>query len=211
MCMRCIAGSDMRTSGVNYTIIVFIFIVLIGILGVFLDKWRTPTGVLITDEAMSTVTQESITTMSFDTILNVDIPTPHISLENLDGVLKTIGPDADGTTVYHFWASWCAPCIVEFPELLKRAKQESSTRFVLISIDDNVAMIKRFQERLSRSDPSLILYGDNIFWLHDHDKRVAHDIFNSFKVPESFIANDVTERIFMYVKGSADWEALSLK
>lgn len=38
--------------------------------------------------------------------------------------------------VLTFWATWCEPCVKEFPELVSLAQKRSDVAFVSVSIDD---------------------------------------------------------------------------
>lgn len=38
--------------------------------------------------------------------------------------------------VLNFWATWCAPCVKEFPELVSLAARRKDVAFVSVSIDD---------------------------------------------------------------------------
>ena len=61
--------------------------------------------------------------------------------------LQTVGPDrlarlldpapADRALVFHAWATWCAPCIEEFPDIVRlmNAFDDRGVRFVLVSAD----------------------------------------------------------------------------
>ena len=49
-------------------------------------------------------------------------------------------------TFVHFWATWCAPCEVEFPEFLKFADslRNKKIKFILIAINDDLIKVKKF-------------------------------------------------------------------
>src|SRR5690349_16263425 len=45
--------------------------------------------------------------------------------------------DASKVVYVHLWASWCAPCLNEIPELIAFAKKnKNSAFFVLVSLDE---------------------------------------------------------------------------
>jgi thiol-disulfide isomerase/thioredoxin len=37
-----------------------------------------------------------------------------------------------------FWATWCAPCLVEFPDLVALARERKDVRVISVSIDDPI-------------------------------------------------------------------------
>ena len=51
-------------------------------------------------------------------------------------------------TVLHFWATWCKPCLVEFPELKKALPnlQQDHTQFIFASEED-LEQIQAFEKR----------------------------------------------------------------
>jgi cytochrome c biogenesis protein CcmG, thiol:disulfide interchange protein DsbE len=63
---------------------------------------------------------------------------------------------SDGTTVVHlasyrgqvvvlnFWASWCTPCVVEFPSLLQLHRDEPNLVILAVSIDADAGAYARF-------------------------------------------------------------------
>lgn len=60
------------------------------------------------------------------------------ALEKTDDI-KSIMTDAKGKVILlNFWASWCAPCVKEFPELVKlyRDYKDKNFSIVFISLDD---------------------------------------------------------------------------
>lgn len=49
--------------------------------------------------------------------------------------LKDIQTSTKGKVVlYNFWATWCKPCVTEFPELVKLYKNYKDSNFVLVFI-----------------------------------------------------------------------------
>ena len=66
---------------------------------------------------------------------------PPFSLPNPDGNLFSL-KDYKGKVVYiDFWASWCGPCIAEFPkaeELKKRFSDNEEVVFINVSIDESI-------------------------------------------------------------------------
>ncbi len=66
--------------------------------------------------------------------------------------------------VVNFWATWCAPCIEEMPELsaLATELQSSGTRFLGVGVDNQDA-IARFSQRVPVSYPLVVANATGAF------------------------------------------------
>ncbi|NGP76743.1 TlpA family protein disulfide reductase [Balneolaceae bacterium YR4-1] len=57
-----------------------------------------------------------------------------VTAEELRGILQSF--EGDKAVLVNVWATWCAPCIEEFPEIVKvQRKYEDSLRVIFISAD----------------------------------------------------------------------------
>jgi thiol-disulfide isomerase/thioredoxin len=67
-----------------------------------------------------------------------------VSLELLDeeGLKKVLGNSEGTLTLVNFWATWCGPCVIEFPELVNLHRMYGQRGFQVIS----VSVDKRSQE-----------------------------------------------------------------
>jgi thiol-disulfide isomerase/thioredoxin len=67
-----------------------------------------------------------------------------MELVDLDGVPVPVAQFADRPVVVNYWATWCAPCVAEFPEF-EHAKQQAGpdVAFLMIS-DEPAAKIRAF-------------------------------------------------------------------
>ncbi|WP_375465728.1 DsbE family thiol:disulfide interchange protein [uncultured Methylobacterium sp.] len=93
-------------------------------------------------------------------------PVPGLSSDDLKG----------GVTVLNVWASWCAPCQVEHP-MLMRLSREPGIRLVGIDYKDAAENGRRF---LAKNGVPFQAVG------HDEAGRVGID-FGVYGVPETFI------------------------
>jgi peroxiredoxin len=71
----------------------------------------------------------------------------------------------------NLWATWCVPCVEEFPELvtLNRMYRDRGFELVSISIDDSAASAKalHFLQKQESSSPNYIFSGDDKYKLID--------------------------------------------
>jgi thiol-disulfide isomerase/thioredoxin len=74
------------------------------------------------------------------------------------------------------WATWCAPCVAEFPELVKTSRQFGTRNFELITIsaDDpkDVAKVKAFLEKQGAALPGRVKRS-----LQDEGRRTNSYVF----------------------------------
>lgn len=85
------------------------------------------------------------------------------------------------TIIIHFWASWCAPCVVEFPELIALANKRDDITILAFSSDRNEKLMHRFLARHQFDTP------DNFKIIFDDNQIITKDKFSVFRLPESFI------------------------
>ncbi|MFW6085150.1 MAG: redoxin domain-containing protein, partial [Gemmatimonadota bacterium] len=65
-------------------------------------------------------------------------PLEPFNLEGLDGERIRLADYRDRVVLVNFWASWCAPCRQEMPELDALRREFSPERFALIAISDDL-------------------------------------------------------------------------
>jgi len=104
------------------------------------------------------------------------------------------------THVFHFWGTWCPPCINEFPELLRftQGMQDQPVHFYLVAVNDQKDLIEKFLK------PFIKMMGKNITILIDNN-GAYNNAFGAAKVPESFIF-DREGRVLRRLQGAQDWQ-----
>lgn len=140
--------------------------------------------------------------------------------ENVENILKKIpifkfkdqsGDDFDlhsyqaeknGNLFVHFWGTWCGPCEVELPSLLKMAKElkNENIKFILIAVKDDIDKVRKHIKKFE------IQNFDNIRVILDPD-GIGMREFGTFKVPESYIFNK-SGVLYKKFIGPQDWNNL---
>ncbi len=100
----------------------------------------------------------------------------------------------------HFWATWCAPCLVEFPDIIKLAEQ-SSKNLTILAISSNEARtdIDKFISNLKTSIPN------NLILIHDEDKNITNTLFNVKKLPETILLDQNLKIVKKYIGPQTTW------
>lgn len=124
-------------------------------------------------------------------------PAPVISLKDLGGKLVRLQEIEAKVILVHFWASWCAPCVDEIPEIIKFAKkyEGKAVRVVLISLDETWEDAQKIigKEALSSNIVSLI----------DPEIR-SGEMFGSYQYPETYLLNGSHEVVTKWI-GPQKW------
>lgn len=125
----------------------------------------------------------------------------------LDGGRQSFSDMRRPVVLVHFWASWCAPCVVEFPQLMElAAKYGGNVDLMLVSLDRDVAAIEAFRAKIKDKNPDIRLDGPNLHWIWDEGKNISLKTFNTVKVPETFFFGP-DRRIVDKKAGETDWNS----
>jgi len=73
------------------------------------------------------------------------------------GIHRAVRAERGRAVVVNFWATWCEPCIKEFPDLVALARERKDIRLISVSIDDpgDRAAVEQF---LQKQKPSFPVY-----------------------------------------------------
>lgn len=101
----------------------------------------------------------------------------------------------------HFWASWCAPCLNEIPELISFAKKNvGKAQFVLVSLDETQVELDKFL----KSFPEL--KGSEFVKIWDYDKKISRKL-NVDRLPMTSVLKP-TEDSVQHIKSVVNWKSL---
>lgn len=79
---------------------------------------------------------------------SVGSPAPGFELIDVDGGAASLQAARGRVVLLNFWATWCAPCRAELPELAKLQKTHGDDLLVLaVSVDKKAANVRTFLQR----------------------------------------------------------------
>lgn len=119
-----------------------------------------------------------------------DILLNQIEARNLNNEVIDLSKPTNKPLIVNFWATWCAPCIKEFPEFEQiQQKYRDEVDFIMIS-DETIDKIKQFS--ISKSYPFRFLKSD---------KKLSN--YNIEILPTTIFYNSKGEVIYRHI-GSID-------
>jgi thiol-disulfide isomerase/thioredoxin len=123
---------------------------------------------------------------------------PLFEEKTIDGNTFALASQKGKVVIIGFWASWCSPCIEEFPSLIELVnKFKGKVHLVAISADYSVEDIRIFLKSQAHFDASDI----SVIW--DKDQKIGQ-IYNVNKLPESYVfGSDL--KLIRKVSGSINW------
>ncbi len=112
--------------------------------------------------------------------------TPDFTFTDIQGRSANLHDFKGKTILLNFWASWCAPCIKEFPALIQ-ASQDFKDNVVLIALSSDMDQEKMqaFLKRLKTQNTLQYEY-DNVYIAHDRE-GVTQNLFQTYKLPETLL------------------------
>jgi len=98
----------------------------------------------------------------------VGAPAPDFTLKNLSGENVTLSKLQGQVVLINFWATWCAPCRAEMPELQRRYDALKDQGFTVLAVDDDEAAqeVAAFAEAYKLTFPILLDPGESVVGLY---------------------------------------------
>jgi thiol-disulfide isomerase/thioredoxin len=115
---------------------------------------------------------------------------PDFELYDLDGRVVHLSDFAGKSVLLNFWATWCAPCKAELPDLVEVQRQYGGDGFVIVGISlDRIgpAKVREFVRSAGLNYPILMGNGDVV---------AAYGNFQM--IPTSFLLNASHEKVKQY-------------
>lgn len=161
----------------------------------------TSAGFAYWDQVRVPVAVSSLASDKTET-LSAQIPNAEVTL--LSGELVKLHDYKGKVLLLHFWATWCAPCVKEFPQLLELAKRyEDDIILLAVSVDKSRDAIPLFLKKLQIENVAEGAHKSFVL-AHDPMQKLSQDVFQTVKYPETFIiAPDLT--VSRKVIGETNW------
>lgn len=107
-----------------------------------------------------------------------------------------------GKGVYvHLWASWCAPCLNEIPELITFAKKnKGQVHFILVSLDDSKEDLAKFLKSFPEMNDPMF----SRIW--DRDKKISK-FFDADRLPMTVVLDTQNNKL-RSIRSVIDWKNL---
>ena len=120
------------------------------------------------------------------------------SMKDINDLEKKISSSENKILLLNFWATWCAPCIKEIPELIELKKKfKNNVEVYFLSVDSNV---KKTVPKFLRKNKleSILVFND--------EKLKVSSKFGVKVMPTTVIINKNFEEVAQ-VKGYVDWSS----
>jgi peroxiredoxin len=121
---------------------------------------------------------------------------PDFVLKDLDGGSVSLGELRGKVVFLHFWATWCPPCLVELPGLVRFVRGLDRNRYVLLAVcvdNERPAKVRKFVESWGTAIPVYLDPGGSLA------RR-----YGTVRFPETYVL-DVDGRVCNKVIGPGDW------
>jgi thiol-disulfide isomerase/thioredoxin len=124
---------------------------------------------------------------------NLNIQLPRLDVATISGRKINLGDFAGKEMIINIMASWCLPCIHEFPILLDNVfKHNGDKILIIISLDRTLRKLENFRDRFLEKY-NLKKFPEYIYFIHDKSRELSYNQFGTKYLPETFLVN--SERI----------------
>ncbi|GEM_PF-4352677 len=126
---------------------------------------------------------QSLKQMSFTTIQGDDFNTSDLS---------------EPVVMVHYWASWCPPCVMEFPLLLKTLREmNGQVAMIAVSLDYKADAMQRYISKLGADDLP-------IYWVHDAKYDLSARFYRIKGTPETVFLNK-ERTVIKHINDGYEW------
>lgn len=114
-------------------------------------------------------------------------PVPDVALTLLSGETRSLHSYKGQTVLLHFWATWCAPCVAEFPRLMTLAKEHPEWQLILVSADEKPEVVAPFMQKMEAKTGIPLQSLPNVTQVWDKGKLISQETFQTVSYPETIV------------------------
>lgn len=110
---------------------------------------------------------------------------PDLQLQDLDGKAVRLSEFRGKFVVLNFWATWCEPCIGEWPQvhqLAQRLVDRDDVVVLAVSIDEDPKLVRPFLDRMSLGETPVQVLWDST--------QSVHRTFGTEKIPDTYFIDE---------------------
>lgn len=131
---------------------------------------------------------------------------PDFPFTDIEGNKHNLSDFRGKVVVLNFWATWCAPCVSEFPQMIALAKDtRKQSVFLFISQDMDDPAITRFLKKYAPERSK------NVIVARDEGMRIAQKSYQTFKLPETYLITPdgrIAEKI---IGADVQWDGKAMR
>lgn len=131
------------------------------------------------------------------------LPAPELSWQNEHGETRTLADYQGNVVILNFWATWCAPCVIELPHLEKLQRRYGAAGLRVVALSTDVEGPKTVQSFLAQRNLRRLEVANN----------PSQAILTPFQVralPVSFVI-DADGNMIGTVQGFSEWNGEALE
>jgi len=113
------------------------------------------------------------------------------------GAIRDLGKPPGKLLVLHFWATWCPPCVEEFPSLVRFWKEygrNPNVELLAVSVDEDWKTVDGWMKKVGAAGVPLAL----------DPKRATARAFGTEKFPETYVLSSSGEVVEKFI-GPIQW------
>lgn len=137
---------------------------------------------------------------------------PSFTFTDIDGKERRIEDFRGSVVLLNFWATWCTPCVKEFPALLRLVgSMNGKITLIALSSDRDEDAIRHFLDELKKQqDLADILSSPQTVIALDRRGEITYNLFGTRRFPETVILSPGGAMIQKIV-GEIDWNSIATK
>lgn len=110
------------------------------------------------------------------------VPAPDVTMETMDGRTINLAEQKGKVVLVNFWATWCAPCRKEIPELIDLYSSMKSDGLLVVGIavdDEGTSVVKPFAEKQGINYPIVV----------DTTRSIESNFEAMYGLPTTYVVN----------------------